>query len=321
MIADDALETSIVEHATKRAGRRLTSQEIAIISLHLLRQQQHAPARDRTAAILLRLAARANPYGSNVAEIIEARRQAVRLRVESELAALLTHLGAFTRHQIPLPLIISCEKYLPKALEAASRLANVYFGLAPIVVRGDLGQKDEAFADGILTLPVADSYEALPRKVFETLLFFEALGAPHGVLKIDDDLRLTSDAPLDLERIQTAFAGADYMGIALASVFHDRAWHYGKCATPVNAVYGKPFVAPWARGALYFLSQNALSLLCAHYVRFPGCLDGELYEDKAVGDTLFHLGLRLTNRPLEQILNISTDAPERALDAADEAVA
>lgn len=321
MIADDELEASIIEHATRRAGRRLTSQELAIISLHLLRQQQHAPARDRTAAILLRLAAKANPYGSNVAEIIEARRQAVRLRAESELPALLTHLDAFARHQVPVPLIVSCEKYLPKAIEAASRLTGVYFGLRPIIIRGGLDQKDEAFGDGILTLPVADSYEALPHKVFETFLFFEALGTPQGVLKIDDDLCLASDTPLDLERVQTAFAGVDYMGIALASVFHDRAWHYGKCAAPVAALYGKPFVAPWARGALYFLSQSALSLLCTHYVRFPGCLDGELYEDKAVGDTLFQLGLRLTNRPLEQVLNISTDAPERAIDAADEAVA
>lgn len=318
MIADDELEASIIAHATRRAGRRLASQELAIIALHLLRQQQHAPARDRTAAILLRLAARANPYGSSVADIIEARRHAIRARVESDMPALLAHVSGFAQRQVPIPLIISCTKYLPKAVQAAALLARVYFGLAPIIIRGDRTAPNERFEDGVLTLPVADTYEALPHKVFETFLLFDAMGAPHGVLKIDDDLRLTDETPLDLEQTRSAFANCEYMGLALASVFHDRAWHEGKCASPVASIYGKPFLAPWARGALYFLSASALSLLCAHYTRFPGCLAGELYEDKAVGDTLFQLGLRLTNRPLEPILQISTDAPERSAQPSEE---
>ena len=317
MLSTRKLELEIIGQLTKQAGRRLWSHELAQISIQLFQQQCAQGAPNALAQILLRLALKACPYAPNAAEILSAYKTITRQRADCEMPILAEWMAQLEANSLPLPIIISCEKYLDKARRAADELTNHYFGIRPIIVTGGMDFEFEDNCGQILRLPVSDVYEALPYKVFETWAFFEALGVRHGVIKIDDDLQINQNAALDIERVRSAFAAADYMGIALSSPHHDRAWHQGKCASPVAPVYGKPFLAPWARGALYYLSKSALEQLTSHYLRFPGCLDGELYEDKAVGDVLYTLGIRAVNEPLERILQISTDAPERGLNAAE----
>ena len=317
MIATESKEHAFIVQVMRQAGRRLNSQEVGDVSLRFFEQQRDASAFDRTSSILVRLAIKADPYAHTIADLVEVYRKSVRHYVGLQMPNLVEWIAGCDRLGLPLPVIISCEKYLDKARNACQQLTQHYFGIQPLIVRGGLDYREETFDGQVLHLPVGDDYECLPQKVFETYTLLSALGAAHGIIKIDDDLKLYDDVPLDIVRIRSIFPQADYMGLALSSTRHDRAWHFGKCVSPVAPIYGKPFLAPWARGALYFLSERAASALTAHYLRFPGCLGGELYEDKAVGDVLHALGIRLVPAPLEPVLRISTDAPDRGLAAAE----
>ena len=117
---------------------------------------------------------------------------------------------------------------------------------------------------------------------------------------------------MDMRQIAGFFASAAYIGNSIYETGHDRLWHFGKCSQPVPVVYGKPLKAPWARGALYYLSAQALERLSSHYLRFPGCLAGELYEDKAVGNVLYDQGVLFSAHRLENLLGLGSESPERA---------
>jgi hypothetical protein len=315
MLATDQLELDIVAELNRQAGRRLSSGELTQISLMVFLEQTAQRDPSAMSSILLRIALKASPYARNSAEMLAAHREITRVRAARDMPALLDRIAACESRGLPLPVILSCERYLDSARRASRAFAERYFGIVPIIITGG---DDSAFEqnDAILRLPVSDVYEALPFKVFETLVFLDAIGSCHGVIKIDDDTHVERHAPLDFEDVRSAFATVDYMGLALSSPHHDRTWHQGKCATAVTPVYGKPFVAPWARGALYFLSKRAIGKLTDHYLRFPGCLAGELYEDKAVGDVLHALGIGVVDMPLERLLHVRTDAPERGVAAA-----
>ena len=157
----------------------------------------------------------------------------------------------------------------------------------------------------MLTLPVADSYEALPVKLLETCVLFHAADEKAGFIKIDDDLTL-KPAALDPANAAALFSSADYIGTPVQGPFHNRVWHVGKCAQPIPPVYGKPIKCSWARGALYYLSHHALEKLSHYYMRFPGCLDGEIYEDKAVGDILYDNDVLLAPYVLEPFLGLDS---------------
>lgn len=316
MLATDQLEREIIAELGRQVGRRLNSDELCRLSLMVFFEQRLHDDPGPVAQILLRIALKASPYAANVAEVRNAYREITRLRAARDMPALIDWLSICDRHALPLPVVISCDKYLDKARHVSRALTDRYFGIAPIIVTGG-DTLDFAQGGRILRLPVSDVYEALPFKIFETLVFLDALGASYGVIKIDDDLDVVPHAELDIDAVRSAFAGVDYMGLALSSLHHDRAWHQGKCASAVASVYGKPFIAPWARGALYFLSKATIEKLASHYLCFPGCLAGELYEDKAVGDVLHALGVHVADRPLEDLLGVRTDAPERTVLAAE----
>jgi len=314
MLATDRLERQIIAELSRQIGRRLNSNELSNLSVMVF-LEQCADDPNTVAQTLLRIALKASPDAKNAAEVLDAYREITRSRAIREMPALVDWVAACEHRSLPLPVVISCEKYLGNAAQVAHDLTDRYFGIRPIIVTGGDELGFDA-AGSILRLPVGDVYEALPHKMFETWVFLEALGASHGVIKIDDDLRIIAEETRDIDAIRAAFADVDYMGLILSSPFYDRAWHEGKCASVVAPLYDKPFVAPWARGALYFLSKTALAALAAHYLRFPGCLAGELFEDKAVGDVLHGLGFTAIHNPLEAILGVSTDAPERLIGAA-----
>lgn len=317
MLATDALERELIDELNRQIGRRLSSGEISQLSLMVF-FEQWADDPNTVAQTLLRIALKASPNAENATQVLNAYREITRQRAIRDMPALIDWVSACEHRSLPLPVIISCEKYLSTAARAADDLADRYFGIRPVIVTGgnDLGFDE---ARSILRLPVSDVYEALPYKIFETWVLLEALGARHGVIKIDDDLQVVPQAARDIDAVRAAFSGVDYMGLTLSSLHYDRAWHQGKCASAVAPLYAKPFVAPWARGALYFLSKAAIEKLAAHYLRFPGCLAGELYEDKAVGDLLHVLGVNAIHNPLEAILGVSTDAPDRGIVTAGDA--
>ncbi|VXC45409.1 hypothetical protein [Sphingomonas sp. 8AM] len=318
MYAAETAEREFVAELTGEAGRRLTSPELHRIALQLFLDHCAEDEPNATGQMLLRIAIKACPYVANIEDILAAGREIARGRIARELPGLTEWAAAVEARQLPLPIVMSCEAYLDKARETARAVTDRYFGVQPVIVTGGDGLVFEHDARGaVLRLPVSDVYEDLPAKVFETWVLFEALGARHGVLKIDDDTRVLPDITADIDEARAVFAQADYMGVAISSPLHDRCWHHGKCATLVSPFYGKPFVAPWARGALYFLSKGALTALTSHYLRFPACLSGELYEDKATADILHALGVSTFDFAIESVFGLDTDAPERGVAAVE----
>ena len=311
------LETTIVSMINTQAGHRRSSQEIATILQGIIAARTQSGEVSRILVVLTRLVIKAAPYVSNIDALVESQSVMLRAWATVVMPQVLATVDQCVALQLPVPVIFSCEKYLEKARQAQAGLKGRYFGIEPIIVRGDATASEESAHGSIVTLPCDDSYEGLPAKIFNALTFFHELGATHGVLKIDDDLELHPMPSLQALELSNVFASLAYAGCALRHLNHDRSWHFGKCLTPVPAVYGKPFTNAWARGALYYVSGPSLALLSRHYLRFPGCIDGELYEDKAVGDVLYQLGVGVTHFPLESILGIRTDAPERAIVAAE----
>lgn len=189
-------------------------------------------------------------------------------------------------------LIITCEKYFDRALRLHAKLSALDAFPLRLVVGRDA--RVPAHVD-LLEVDAPDDYESLPRKVREV---FVHIHERHGgaVFKIDDDLQIT-DAVRFCESVRALLgAEVDYAGFEVGCAAHDRAWHWGKCrkAALNRTPYGRRFVGPWANGPFYYLSATALHAFALAVLRFPAEIEGELYEDKFVGDTLRAEGIRLS---------------------------
>jgi hypothetical protein len=189
-------------------------------------------------------------------------------------------------------LVITCEKYFERALRLHAKLSALNaFPLRLVVGRG---ARVPAHAD-LVVVDAPDDYESLPKKVRAAFVHaFERHGC--AVFKIDDDLQIT-DAARFVDNVRALVqGGAEYAGFEVGSPDHDRTWHWNKCrdAALNRMPYGKRFRGTWANGPFYYLSATALRAFALATLRFPSEIDGELYEDKFVGDTLRAEGLRLS---------------------------
>jgi SAM-dependent methyltransferase len=91
----------------------------------------------------------------------------------------------------------------------------------------------------------------------------------------------------------------------------DRCWHVGKCEHLKDQPYGRRFRASWAGGRLYYLGPQAVETLVREYLFFPGELDGEIFEDKAVGDVLARYGIKGLDTDLPGIFGIDVEYEPR----------
>jgi len=271
-------------------GRRLSSGQAATVWLDLLQQcAAGADAADHLASMIRQFLCLAPTHPQAEA-----------------LCALL-----MARPAQPLPrgdlvaMIPSCQRYLGKALHLQASLCRQ--GLTAWVLVGDPGLSHVRVHGGVLQLSVADTYEALPRKVLEGLTAIRQLHGDVNVLKLDDDC--TPMPGFDPARLQAIAQQCDYAGVPVGGTDCDRCWHVGKTASPVP-VYSRRVKGHWARGAAYVLSHRAAGLLTHEWLFYPGEFDGEPYEDKMVGDFLRRQGLTLT--PLDhQTMRIAADMTER----------
>jgi hypothetical protein len=313
MLPTDALEIDIVKELNRHASSRLSSQVISRLTLELFLDRHANGQIDTITVLLIRMAIKSYPDAKNVRQIIDAYHEVIRKHVERDLPTLAAWVAQCESLSLPLPIIISCVKYLDQARSLARSLTPKYFGVKPMIIVGGDSLTLEVDDAQILQIPVSDVYEALPYKIFETFTLMAALGARNGLLKIDDDVAIAEQRPLDISAVRSSFADADYMGVSVSPTYFDRGWHQGKCASAVAPLHGLPVVGPYAKGALYFLSKRALDALADYHLRFPGYLAGEYYEDKAVGDLLRQLGVIFEDRSIAPILDIITEAPERVL--------
>lgn len=200
--------------------------------------------------------------------------------------------------------LITCRKYLDtraqecrdtwvKDVEAAG--AKVLFFCGTEDGQG-VAEVDEA--NGVVTLPVGDSYEDLPAKVLAIFRWIRANRPESYVLKIDDDCYL--DARTFLTSL--SYRRSHYFGRPLTAfpATFDRAWHQTKSARPGNqrAIDTSPLGTRYADGGgSYVLSRHALDRL--DHVADSG-LGVQLrlasyFEDKMIGDLLKAGGIEVSD--------------------------
>jgi hypothetical protein len=185
-------------------------------------------------------------------------------------------------------MITSCEPRIHKALELRDRLLDRKDPI--VVIVGRERARADAFEDGIMAVDAPDTYEALPKKVMESLFAVRRRFGALPVLKIDDDCTVAGmpcQSGIKAFMVEHQFAGQ----LAGDELF-DRCWHFGKCSSPVfNEPYEKSFIGAWPRGTLYYLSSLAVDLLVRNYILYPGITRGEMFEDKMVSDLLRSHGI------------------------------
>jgi predicted O-linked N-acetylglucosamine transferase (SPINDLY family) len=209
--------------------------------------------------------------------------------------------GATNAQPRALGLLISCRKYFDRALRSAALLDDVVQQVPGFDYRIVVGHDaDVPPHPRLLRVEAPDNYESLPAKVRDAFVaVFEQVGDGVAVFKIDDDLTVGDPVAFAGQIGEIIAGGHDYVGVQVGRETHDRRWHWGKCQDKaLNArPYAKRFEGTWANGPFYFLSPRALRAFATAVLRFPGEIDGELYEDKFVGDVLRREGIALT--PIE----------------------
>lgn len=304
-------ETHVISDLMKNLGHKPSSSSAYHKIISIVNDSLQKGILTQHLVSYMRLAAKLCPYAPEVPTLLKMHDQLLKQLMAEKMPALFEVIRACRDKGLPVPVIVSCEKYMAAAVELQKAYKERYFSISPIIVRGDITQSEPSCESLILSLPVDDNYEALPVKICETCLFFAALNDRSGIIKIDGDLTLAPNFKLNLEQNAALFSAADYIGTPVGEITHDRLWHFGKCRQPMQVVYGKPLKGSWARGALYFLSHHALGKLAHYYMRFPGCLDGELFEDKAVGDVLGDNDIKLLQYVLEPVLGLESERQDR----------
>jgi hypothetical protein len=190
----------------------------------------------------------------------------------------------------PVFLIISCEKYLSKAVPLHHRLGK-YHSRTFVVIGAPSAA--EALIDGYkLVVPAGDAYEDLPKKVLESLVFVRRKWKGSGVFKIDDDSEVIT--PPNWEGISRMVRATQYAGYVMKRIEDrcmDRCWHIGKCSDRDMTPYRGRYRGSYAAGASYYLGHTAIDTLVKEYFRYRDEFDIELFEDKAVGSILSQNGI------------------------------
>ncbi|MDH4051219.1 MAG: hypothetical protein OEU93_06530 [Rubrivivax sp.] len=227
-------------------------------------------------------------------------------RAEALCQALAPQRSLVARDRQPVFMIVSCAKYLNGARTLRSQLAGT--GALAWIILGEPERSEPDWRDGVVAVPVEDTYERLPLKVAKGVeALIERYGAT-AIVKIDDDCRLAAN--FDLRRFQELAAQHDYVGVACGSPMHDRVWHFGKTSQPMG-VYARRYRGRWARGACYLLGAHAAGLIAREALLFPGEFSCEYYEDKAVGDVLRAHGIALSAIGHDAEWGIAVDLRDR----------
>lgn len=180
--------------------------------------------------------------------------------------------------------IVSCERYLSKALRLCDDLSE--FHSSTFVVVGDPIAQEARLERQVLTVPSGDSYEDLPTKTMQMLIFARRVRRGAGIFKIDDDARVAG--PPDRARMTELEKSVQYAGYINdpSGRQMDRCWHAGKCLNRDMTPYRGRYRNPYASGAAYYLGPGAVDVLVKDYFRYRAEFDAELYEDKAIGTIL-----------------------------------
>jgi hypothetical protein len=193
-------------------------------------------------------------------------------------------------------MITSCRKYMPQAQRVLRDLRAR--GAEACIVIGDPALSVAVQEGPLVTLPVADTYEALPSKVLEGLTFLRRRHGPVSIMKIDDDITLNDRLdPVALAHTARVY---EYAGEVIGDHVCDRYWHCGKTSVPMP-IFSRRQQGRLALGAMYLLGPRAVEHLVREWVFYPGEFSGHLYEDRAVGDALRKANIEVASIDIERM--------------------
>lgn len=198
-------------------------------------------------------------------------------------------------------LIVACNtlKYKDKYFKLLHFLEN--FKKDYIVVIG--GAKETTYKNNILELDIKESWENLPKKVFESIKFIYTNTTYTHVYKVDDQFYLNN---IDTTNKMLSY---DYYGNILINDIN-RKYHFGKCSDEKlnKTEYTGEFFTKYASGEYgYIISRKCMFFI----LKNKRYMYKELYEDKAIGDILFKNNIFVNNhnkevKPVKPIKRVKT---------------
>jgi hypothetical protein len=209
---------------------------------------------------------------------------------------------------------ISCCERLGQARRAAGTVASAGERCGSIVVVGadrPRGQEEIplgfSYAEGVLSLPVADSYEALATKVFYATLLIHLVGSPDWVVKLDDDIGVADPDAFHGYLSALAGCGASYGGRPVSLSQHWQqlhGWHIGKCQDPLlhGRGYQYPLPATYAAGGHgYVLGRDGIEACAYMFMAMKAFfgMDCVELEDVFVGHAMAASGIDLVSCAME----------------------
>lgn len=226
-------------------------------------------------------------------------------------ASLLTQL----RQQLGKHLVLhmTCVPRMARARASERSFHALGASLAHLHVVGGGFEAPLRLADGVLTVPVPDTYEHLPQKMAAALSLLAHVPQLEAVLKVDDDHRLAHRAALDAALGSVKGAACGQFGSLIRARHHgdhSRAWHFGKCST--SALNGRPhqwFAAlRWCDGAGGYMVNRA-GLRAIHWadLYFADVVGAALYEDVLMSEIMSRFSGGIRQLDMRRILTSSTE--------------
>lgn len=185
-------------------------------------------------------------------------------------------------------LLISCKKNHRK-IDHSKRLWLNSCKIPFVVVTSDETIDKEYIIDNQnLIVRCPDNYDHLTTKVYLSIKAIDTIFQPSGILKIDDDLLIDNNKLQEF--VHSLTDNVDYAGSLAKDLDFWTNFHYGKCESH-NLNKTLQYVPPndYCRGPAYYLSKKSMKII----VEF---MDPKLhlYEDVAVGFTLYKNGIKAT---------------------------
>lgn len=207
----------------------------------------------------------------------------------------------------PLIAHTSCHRRLGKARQSVESFGDSSGRETHLIVVGAESQPACDLVcelhDGLLEIPVNDSYEHLVSKIlYLCFLLWAADAVPPVLAKLDDDARLTSRASFSKLISMITQGQNQYFGIPVGSQSHSEmmhGWHIGKCTDKTFEQRGMQVPLPqrYAAGPSYFLGPQAVLHLkyiyLSHNAYHSACT--LIAEDAAVGLHLHLAGIPLNS--------------------------
>lgn len=191
-----------------------------------------------------------------------------------------------------IPVILGCRSRRQRAEACQQRFQHTHPWPRPLMLEGSARLPDWQVHycpnTHRLTVPVDDSYAALPQKMLWLLLALALLRQPPSILKMDDDAQPGNFELLagNLQRLNShqTNAAVGYPIRVPSRLSLDRGWHLGKSSARGNRrVFNSLGAREWLSGGVgYLLSSKAVSQLGQYALHSWGFVESMLYEDVCV---------------------------------------